>query len=60
MPGTVPDIREAETPKRRPDQEHSSSNLSIGHIELLMSFAGTQASSQWFRFIVKTALGAHT
>lgn len=60
VPGTVSDIREAETPKRRPDQEHSSSKLSIGHIELLMSFAGTQASSQWFRFIVKTALGAHT
>ena len=60
VPGTVPDIKEAETPKRRPDQEHSSSNLSMGYIELLMSFAGTQALPLWFRFIVKTTLGAHT
>ena len=60
VPGTVPDIKEAETPKRRPDQERSSSDLSMGHIELLMSFAGTQALPLWFRFIVKTTLGAHT
>lgn len=59
-PGTVPDIKEAETPKRRPDQERSPSNLGTGHTELLMSFAGTQASPLRFRFTVKTALGAHT
>lgn len=40
-PATVPGVKEAETPKRRPDQERSPSNLGTGHTELLMSFAGT-------------------